>query len=788
MLDPRWQKVRRDVWLHKARTLLVVLAIATGLAGAGTILNAWALVRRATEEGYHASDPAAATLRTNSIDAALLVRVRAVPGVRDAQARRTATAAAQVQGGYKTAILFAADSLSTVRIGRLQAEAGVWPPTDGAIVVERSSVAFAQTAVGESLSLAVNTRAPQSLPVIGIARDVGLAPGWMEHVVYGFVTLRTLAQLGLPATLNELQIVVTDREATQDEVRRVAYAVKAEVVAAGHPVFDVDVPVPGEHIHAAQMDSLIYTQGAFGLLALVVAAFLVVNLIAAMLTGQVREIGVMKTLGAQNSDLSRMYLTLALGLGVFASLLSLPVAYAAGREYASLKAELLNFDVRQYAIPAWAIVLQLLIGAFLPVVAAALPVRRGSRISVAVALRDVGLERDTSGTDPMFTSLGVLPRPTLLSIRNAFRKRQRMVLTLLALASGGSVYLGARNLRTSVIGSLDLLYGSQRYDFSIRISDPQSPARLESAVLGVAGVTGAEAWASARAAVARADGTLGNSFPISAPPAATRLLVPSELEGRWLTPADTNALVVNRTLLKTEGALRLGHSTKLVIGGATRVWTVVGIVDVGPAPSAFSSREALTRVTGDSLASAVVVATDIDGIVSQVDLIQRVRSELDGLGWRAAGSQLLAESRRVTQDHLVMVVDFLAAMGWVMIVVGGMGLASTMGLAVLERTREIGVMRAIGVRHGSILTMIQVEGLVVALLSWLVALPLSVPMSVVLGEAFGRVMLKVPLTWIPDSTGVLRWLAVVVSVSVVACAWPSLRATRITIARALAYE
>jgi putative ABC transport system permease protein len=123
-----------------------------------------------------------------------------------------------------------------------------------------------------------------------------------------------------------------------------------------------------------------------------------------------------------------------------------------------------------------------------------------------------------------------------------------------------------------------------------------------------------------------------------------------------------------------------------------------------------------------------------------------------------------------------------------MIAVGGMGLASTMGLAVLERTREIGVLRTIGAGHGAILLMVQVEGIVIALLGWLVALPLSVPMSFVLGKAFGRVMLEVPVRLVPEGTGVLRWLALSVVVSAVACAWPAIRATRVTVAEALAYE
>jgi putative ABC transport system permease protein len=140
------------------------------------------------------------------------------------------------------------------------------------------------------------------------------------------------------------------------------------------------------------------------------------------------------------------------------------------------------------------------------------------------------------------------------------------------------------------------------------------------------------------------------------------------------------------------------------------------------------------------------------------------------------------------EDHLLMVADFLGVTAILLIVVGGLGLAATMSLSVLERTREIGVLRALGAAHGAILLMVQVEGLVIALLSWAIALPLSVPMSVILGQAFGRIMFAVPTTLTPDVTAVLRWLGVVVLVSIVSCAWPALRATRITTAAALSYE
>jgi putative ABC transport system permease protein len=84
--------------------------------------------------------------------------------------------------------------------------------------------------------------------------------------------------------------------------------------------------------------------------------------------------------------------------------------------------------------------------------------------------------------------------------------------------------------------------------------------------------------------------------------------------------------------------------------------------------------------------------------------------------------------------------------------------------------------------------MIQVEGLVIAVLSWLAAIPLSIPMSVILAKAFARVMIPVPITYVPEASGIFIWLAIVVGVSFVACAWPAIRAMRVPAARALAYE
>jgi putative ABC transport system permease protein len=787
MLSPRWRKVFRDAWHHKGRTMLVVFAIAIGLTGAGSVLNTWSLLRRVTHDGYLATNPASATLRLDSVDPDLLAAVKAMPAISAAQPRRMVIGKAMVDGGWKSAVLFATNDFRNVEIGKLAAESGAWPPSDGSVIIESSSVDFAGAVTGDPMTFQIGDNEPVSLQVNGIARDVGLAPGWMEHVVYAFVTPTTIAQLGGSSSLDQLQIVVRDKSLSRSQVRQVAFAVRDLAVRKGHTVFDVDVPVPGKHIHAAQINSLLMTQGIFGVLALILSGFLVVNLITAMLAGQVREIGVMKALGASSGQLASMYLGLALVLGLASCVFAIPAAMLIGRWYADFTSTLLNFSTAGFDIPRWSIVVQLAAGTLLPVVVAAFPVMRGSRISVSDALRDFGIGAE--GSEALLGSIGGLSRPLLLALRNSLRKRQRTVLTLMTLALGGAVYVGALNLRTSIRDSVSYLYGTiNQYDQLIRFSEPHSADSIQTALRSINGVKDVEMWSGKRASVSIGAAQLGESFPLVGIPPASHMVAYPVLAGRWLRPGDRDAIVVSRTVADDDSSISVGKQVPLVIDGKIRSWTVIGIVDTGPAPMAVTTPEAMWAIIGNSKTDLAVVKSPVGDLTEQGRLSRSLRDEMTEKGLNVASAQLTAENRRVIEDHLLMVASFLLVMSQAMIVVGGLGLASTMSLAVLERTREIGVMRAIGARHSSILGMLQVEALAMGIVGWLIAIPLSIPASVIIGKVFGSIMFPVPVTFVPQWGAVFEWLAVVIVVSIVASAWPAYRATRIPTARALSYE
>jgi putative ABC transport system permease protein len=429
-----------------------------------------------------------------------------------------------------------------------------------------------------------------------------------------------------------------------------------------------------------------------------------------------------------------------------------------------------------------------LTGLLLPVAAAAIPVARGCGVSVAAALRGPSLDDGVASWLQRWMRFESMPKPVALALRMVARRPGRSAMAMLTLAVAGGVFLGARSLRDGVLGSVDDSFSSYHFDFTLRFAEPHAVDSLESVVRAVDGVRSAEAWARASGRVSFADGSFGNTFSIVGLPAATSMLRPPIVSGRWLLPTDERSLVVSKRLLSSNPSLSIGSSVPVRIGGRTERWTVVGVAETGIDGSAYATREAVARANGSAGAATVVVAIGDTTSAGRLERIRLAREALRASALDVRTAQVVDAGRGALEDHLVMVVSFLGVMSQVMIVVGGLGLASTMSIAVIERTREIGVLRAIGATPTMIQLLVHIESLFIVVLSSVAAVILSVPIGRGLGAAFGRIMLPVRVDMLPGAASVAQWLGIVVTVSLVAALWPARRASAIQVREALAYE
>ncbi len=144
--------------------------------------------------------------------------------------------------------------------------------------------------------------------------------------------------------------------------------------------------------------------------------------------------------------------------------------------------------------------------------------------------------------------------------------------------------------------------------------------------------------------------------------------------------------------------------------------------------------------------------------------------------------------RRITGSFFDIIIYLLLAMGALIASVGALGLMGTMSTNVLERTREIGVMRAIGASDGAVLRIVVVEGVMIGMISWLIGAALAFPIGAGLSTAVGQVLFSTPLPYVFSVSGVVTWFVIVAILAGVASFLPAWNASRLTVREVLAYE
>jgi len=147
----------------------------------------------------------------------------------------------------------------------------------------------------------------------------------------------------------------------------------------------------------------------------------------------------------------------------------------------------------------------------------------------------------------------------------------------------------------------------------------------------------------------------------------------------------------------------------------------------------------------------------------------------------------MLDMRQAILDHLVIILGTITLATVLVVIVGALGLASTLTLSVVQRTREIGVLGAIGATPGTIASHVWVEGLVIGLLSWVAANVLAAPVTWALETVCGRIFFQAPLDFSMSPAASGLWLVLVVVLATLGSAYPALRAARLTVREALAH-
>jgi len=795
-----WRKAIADFWQERTRTALVVLAIALGVTGFTAVMSSYAILTRELNDDFLATNPAAVTLLTDKVDDALLSAVRQTPEVGMVEPRRAVMGKIKSRPAeWKNLELFVINDFNHMQVSTIQREHGAWPPATGEILIERDAFQVAGTRIGEHVTLKMTGGQERSLLVSGGVHDVGQAQARMDNIVYGYITVDTLAGLGEQPYLNELKIVAANDQFDRNHNRDVATLVGRAMAKMGHPVLKTDVPVPGEHPHAQIMGMLLLVMAGFGILVLLLSGVLVVNLLMALMAAQIRQIGVMKAIGGSRWQIARIYFSQSLFLGLASLLVAVPLGLWGGRALCRYLGVFLNFDISSYAVPLWIFLLIAAIGVVVPLLASAYPILKACGISVHDALYDFGVVKNqyrSNWLDQLLAKIFIKRPAVLYTFRNAFRRRTRLILTLMTLTVAGVFFMSALNVRASMISTLDHLFATRDFDLTVTLANMAPIDAIQNAVHNTTGIKRVETWIGANGNYGPplSDNTSGNNkFTVFGLPDQTQMFKPNIVEGRNLLPGETDAIVVNHVLAANIAAIKVGATIKLhiwsdKIGYRENAWRVVGV-----AREPFSNAAAyIPKSYFDS--SYPAMGNNVNMVLTSTDVTAMntvkasLEHNLEQQGIHVRGNYTKEEGRDVIDEHMVMIYVFLIIMACIIGGVGGLGLMTTMSLNVLERRREMGVLRAIGASPRTVWLIVAGEGVLIGLMSAVLVLAAAWPISQGLGDMLVGLMLRSVLDFRFDLDGIWIWLALSVVLALTASLVPAWATSKSSVREAIASE
>ncbi len=794
-----WNKIWSDLWHHKVRTLLAVLSIAAGVFALGAIFGMIDQLIPNLNRVHRSVQPAHLTMfLEDRLDRTLANRLENIDGVVEIEAVNELSIRYRLspEEDWQPGELTMRADYEDQTYNLLQLKAGGWPRRNN-IGIDMRAKQYLGLEFGEEVIFELEGT-DRALPVTGSIRHHFMtSPDFGDNPRF-FVDAQALERFGIPnGEFNQLLVQV---EPYSDALaRQAASEIKDRLGKEGIGLAATFYNQPDEHWGKQFFDGLNLILQLLAVVSLFMSVILVYNTLAALITEQTSQIGVMKALGGRTGTIIRVYLAGVLVYGALALLVSLPlgafVAYSAARYFL----DIFNVDHSTFQLSGRAVALQAVAALAVPLVAALVPVFKGAFITVRQAIASYGLGGNFGANplDRLVERLGeqFLTPPQAMALSNIFRRKGRLGLTQVVLIAAGTLFLMVMTLSASITLTVDNELARRNYETMLIFEENQRIRRVVRMAERLEGVTEAELRFSQPVSILKAGQRTreaGVGARLIGVPGGSRVNRPLIAAGRWLQPGDGRVVVMNEETAQ-ENKIRLGQVVTLDLGQlGDRQWQVVGfyrMLSVVPVPDNLYAPQAaiFQATTKHNVGRELLVSTSVDSASYADEVTTRLKEMFERRNWDIADSQTIYEERSFFDNFFAQYIPILLALAVIMAIVGGIGLMGSLSISVTERTKEIGVMRAIGAKTPVIMGMLILEGVLQGLTSWLVAVPLSFGLGQPLAALMGYAMFDIALDYRYAVEAMFLWLGMVIAISILASVMPARNATRISVRESLAY-
>ena len=796
-----WHKVWFDLWDNKVRTLLAVLSIAVGVFAIGAIFGMVDQLLTGMDQSHQAVFPSHINVYLSErIDRDIAIYLKRVEGVEDIEVLNQATVRYKInpEDEWQRGALVMRDDYEDQTYDIVQLREGQWPEKDN-IGIERLSSQYYHIDIGDQVIFELE-KTDRALPINGKIRHPFVPPPQFGGDATFFVDAQGLERFGFPEG-EFSQLLIRVEPYSLEFAKDVASEVKDRLAKQNLGVAVTFYQDPEEHWGRTFVEGINLVMQVLALVSLFTSVVLVLNTLTSLITQQTSQIGILKAIGGTTTTVIKVYLTGVLVYGLLALLISLPLGAFTAFGLTQWLLNLFNIDYEVFQFSNRAVTFQVMAAIAAPLIAALWPVLKGATITVREAIASYGLGSDfgSSWLDRAVERIGqrFLPSHYAVALGNMFRRKGRLVLAQLVLVTAGAMFLMVMSLSSSVTSTLDSEFKRRGYDTVIHFDGRERIDRAVTMAQALDGVEEAEVWFTQSASILRQGQRIkeaGLGAEINGVPIGSQMYEPLIVAGRWLQPGDDRVIVMGKEAAD-DNQIQLGDVVTLDLGELGEDdWQVVGLYQVifgggfatdsiyAPQDAVFAATKKYNKGGRLFVRTRFHSQDDIEAVTNQLKDLYRARN-MD-----VFISQTAYEERQFADSQFNIVIGMLLALAVIVALVGGIGLMGSLSISVVERTREIGVMRAIGAGSGTMMGMFVMEGVLQGLLSWAMAVPVSFILGKRLANALGQTMFEANLDFAYNFEAVVIWLVMILVISTLASILPARNATVISVRESLAYE
>jgi putative ABC transport system permease protein len=464
---------------------------------------------------------------------------------------------------------------------------------------------------------------------------------------------------------------------------------------------------------------------------------------------------------------------------------------------------LFNIDYDQFEISNQAILFQAVAALVVPLLAALWPVLSGAAITVRQAIASYGVGGDfgSSWIDRLVERVGrrFLVSYYAMALANTFRRKGRLALTQLVLVIAGAMFLMVMSVSSSINTTMDSEFARREHDVIVTFSQMQRVDMTTQLAAEVEGVEKAGVWQVVPATILHAgqkrlDAGMGSQ--LQGVPVEDPMYRPMMVEGRWLQPGDGRVIVLNKDTADDEN-IRVGDMISLDLGDFGKAeWQVVGLYRVHlmfaggfSVDAIYAPREAVYEATKKAGRGGMLLVRTRERSLDGCNTVaQRLEDVFDARHVEIRAIETMPQMRQTADSSFIYLIMMLLVLACIVALVGGIGLMGALWIGVIERTKEIGILRSVGAVSPVILRMFLLEGMIQGLMSWAIAIPVSWLATPLMANALGQVMFKSRLEYSYNFQAVFIWLGVMVVISTLASIIPARSAAQINVRESLSYE